>query len=160
MAFLPNNSTSSTSISSGYVTFQDGVLITNDPAYTASFPAEYVSEWVRVSGLPKITVQAEGTNDGSAPTYPDSANIGQVLIGVEVANTNSAEFVGGSALSVIRIGEYTCALTSSATFTPPPLYQEFYNVGSKFARLRVTTGQDPAPTNFIAKLYVRIVASC
>ena len=156
MAYLPNNSVSSTTTSSGIVTFEDGVIITNDATYH-QFSSQYNSEWVRIQGLPKLTIQCEGTANGNAPTYPDS-NVGNVRITIYVANNNSGEFEGDSSLNKIKIGEFLVAMTSTAAYDLPALYQEFYSVNAKFCRVKVDFLPNP-PVNSVGKLYLRISAS-
>jgi hypothetical protein len=152
MAFIPNNSTGTNVVSKGTLFFEKAVML----GTVFGFDSEYVSDWIRIQGMPNIAISANGTADGNTITYPLST-IGQVIVKLEIASGNAGEFEAGVALSSQKIGEWTCPLTDTATFDVPTLYQ-VVEIPTKFVRVVVTipTG---TPVNNYAKLYVRLHAS-
>ncbi len=152
MAFIPNNSTGTNVVSKGTLFFEKAVML----GTVFGFTTEYISDWMRVQGMPNIALSANGTSDGNAPTYPDST-IGQVIVRLEIASGNAGEFEAGQSLSGQKIGEWTCPLTNDANFDVPTLYQ-FVQVPTKFIRVVVTIPSGTPVDNY-AKLYVRLHTS-
>jgi len=153
MAFIPNNSTGNDVVSKGNLFFEKAVEI--DGVF-GGFPVQYVSDWLRIQGMPNVALTAQGTADGNAVTYPQST-VGSVIITLEIATGNAGEFEAGLALSSQKIGEWTCPLTNVSTFDVPALYQ-FIQIPAKFIRFKVSFLPNQATGNY-AKLYVRLHAS-
>lgn len=154
MSFIPNNSSGNLVVSDANVFFEKGVGI--DGTF-GTFPSEYISEWIRIQGLPNIALTANGTSDGNAPTYPDST-VGSVIVTLEIASGNSGEFESGIGLSFQKLGEWLCPLTDTATFDVPTLYQ-FVQCSAKFVRIKVNFLPNQISPTAVAKLYVRLHAS-
>ena len=152
MAFIPNNSTGTNVVSKGTLFFEQAIML----GTVFGFNTEYVSDWLRIQGMPNIVVSGNGTADGNAPTYPDST-IGQVIVRLEIASGNAGAFEPGLALSGQKIGEWTCPLTASGTFDQPTLYQ-VVTVPTKFVRVVVSIPSG-TPVNNYAKLYLRVQSS-
>jgi len=160
MAIIPNNSASSTVTSSGAIAFTDGVIITTIAG--DGFPSSYNGDWIRIAGFPKLTLHCKATDNGAAPTAPDS-NVSQVVVSLEIGLLNGEQFEAGSAINALRVGQFTVPMTTvdQTTFDVPQLYQEFYSVGAKFCRAKVQfMPQDEVINTNIAKLYVSLMASC
>ena len=158
MAIIPNNSASSTVTSSGAVAFTDGVIISTIAG--DDFPTIYNGDWIRIAGFPKLTLHCKATDNGNAPTYPDST-VSQIVVSLEIGLLNGEEFEAGASINALRVGQFTVPMTTSATFDVPELYQEFYSVGAKFCRAKVEfMPQDLLVNTNVAKLYVSIMASC
>lgn len=152
MAFVPNNSAGNIVTSNANIFFEKAVMLGG----VFGFNSEYTSPPIRVQGMNKITLTANGTADGSAPTYPDST-VGSVLLSLFVASGNSGEFEPGNGLSFQKIVEYIVPLTNSATFDVPTLYEPL-EISAKFILIRTSFLPNQATGNY-AKYYVRLHAS-
>jgi hypothetical protein len=152
MAFIPNNSAGNIVTSNANIFFEKAVMLGG----VFGFNSEYISPAIRIQGMNKITLSANGSADGTAPTYPDST-VGSALIALEVASGNAGEFEAGLNLSYQKIAEYTVSLTDSATFDVPALY-EALEISAKYIRMRCNFLPNQATGNY-AKFYARIHAS-
>ena len=152
MAFIPNNSTGTNVVSNGTSFFERAVML----GTVFGFVDTYTSDWIRIQGMPNITLTGNGTSDGNAPDYPDST-IGQVIVRLEIASGNAGAFEAGVGLSGQKIGEWTCPLTDDPNFDVPVLYQ-VVQVPTKFIRVvvKIPVG---TPVGNYAKMYVRVQAS-
>lgn len=143
------------SVSKGNASIQKGIVLGN----VLGFGTSTTGEWMDVSGLPHISVNAQGTTDGNAPDYPDST-VGMVLVTIEASSHNASEFEAGAGVSSQRLGQFLVPLTDDPNFEVPAVFRQFQNVNAKAVRYIVTMINVPSlPANSYAKLILRLSAS-
>ena len=154
MAFVPNNVVGNEVVSKGAVFYEQAVLM----AGTAipAFPTSVQTPFINVGGLPNISFVCGGTDEGTAPEYPDST-VGSVWCFVDIASGNSGKFDPTVKLSKERVATFLIPLTSTSTFQINNIIYPL-NVSTKFIQLNFIflVGQE---VNNYAKFYARIHAS-
>ena len=112
---------------------------------------------LQCQGLPRISLQVQGTRDGGASTGSTVPYLDAILYG---SIQTAAELEGTPTLSLFELARMTIPMGSNGTTHPlAPIYMEF-NTSVKFLRLNITlpNAYIASDTNY-GKMYARLMAS-